>query len=119
MGGHREILEMLTEYGAEEGRQEAKMLEAADKCRVSVIEQLLKHRVSVETTDRAERTPLMLAARSGCDEGVKALLKAGARVNPKSKSGETPLILAARRGHKRVVDILLKANADCDLSKII
>jgi serine/threonine-protein phosphatase 6 regulatory ankyrin repeat subunit B len=116
MGGHREILEMLAEYGAEEGEQEAKMLEAADKCRVGVIEQLIKHRVSVETTDRTERTPLMLATRSGCDEGVKVLLEAGARVNPKSKSGETPLILAARRGYKRVVDILLKANADCDLA---
>lgn len=114
LGGYREIVDMLQKSGARKGLEEAEMLDASAKCKVGALERLIKRHVDVDTSDRSDRTSLMLGARSGCGEGVRVLLNAGAKVDLPSKSGETALILAAKKGHKRVVDVLLKANADCD-----
>ena len=55
---------------------------------------------------------LVLAARAGHKEAVKALLEAGANVNSRDSEGNTALITAVFYGRTDVVETLLAAGAD-------
>lgn len=76
------------------------------------IDALLKAKVPIEAKNKHGQTALMLAAREGQDDNVKALLAHGAKVNERSGISWTALMLAAYNGHTFVVDTLLKAKAD-------
>ncbi|WP_257283971.1 ankyrin repeat domain-containing protein [Endozoicomonas sp. SESOKO1] len=60
------------------------------------------------------KTPLHLAAKSGCPEAVDCLLEAGADVNASTSIDRAPLHFAAKRGHTVVCQRLLEANAAVD-----
>ena len=55
---------------------------------------------------------IVLAARAGHNDAVKALLEAGANVNSKDSEGNTALITAVFYGRTDVVETLLGAGAD-------
>ena len=57
-------------------------------------------------------TPLLYAARSGCDRCVIALLKAGADVNLPSPDGVTPLMTAIDNQHYDTAKLLLGKGAN-------
>jgi ankyrin repeat protein len=65
----------------------------------------------VHAVGKGGETPLMLAARAGSVEAVKALLGRGAAVGARERAGQTALMWAAAEGHAEVVRMLLAAKA--------
>ena len=61
------------------------------------------------------QTALMLAARGGHVEAVRALVYAGAFLDHTAKHDLSALMLAAIGGHEEVVEVLLRAGADTGL----
>jgi ankyrin repeat protein len=57
-------------------------------------------------------TVLMMAARSGSIEALKALLVRGAKHDARERRGQTALMWAAAEGHAAVVRALIEAGAD-------
>lgn len=82
------------------------------------ISQLLEAKADLEQTDRAGRTPLMLACCNGHSVAVSALLLAKANVNAKTSSGKsfftgwTALHHACDSGHLECIELLLRAGGD-------
>ncbi len=68
-------------------------------------------KIQVETRNRQDESPLMLAALKGMTELVIQLLDKGADVN---KPGWTPLHYAATAGHVQIMNILLEHHAYID-----
>jgi hypothetical protein len=60
--------------------------------------------------DRFGFTPLMLAARNGSKEVVRALLAKGADARLRNSVGQTALEIAEERGHKEVAKLLIQAS---------
>lgn len=71
---------------------------------------LIEQGALVNAPDQWGTTPLVIAAREGQVEAVRALLKAGAEPDGRN-GGMTPLAAAALRGHASVVRVLLRAGA--------
>lgn len=69
---------------------------------------------SVDLTDAAGNTLLMLAAYNGRPPAVKALLERGADVNKLNARGQSPLAGAVFKGEDTIVWMLLEAGADVD-----
>lgn len=65
----------------------------------------------VETRNRQDESPLMLAALKGLTDVCQQLISKGANVN---KPGWTPLHYAATHGHLAVIDLLLEKHAYID-----
>ncbi|KAF4335972.1 ankyrin repeat-containing protein, partial [Fusarium beomiforme] len=85
--GHRVIVKLLLEKGAE--------IEAKDS--------------------KYGQTPLSWAARNGHEAVIKLLLGKGAEIEAKDNLyGQTPLSWAARNGHEAVVELLLDKGADIE-----
>lgn len=108
------IVDLLERYGAELGRDEEELLDAARRCDP---ERLLKlvERVEVDAPRRKGKTALMLAVEVDCAEGAQILIDAGAEVDQRGPFGATPLILAARAGKLDGLRLLLAEHAGCDL----
>ncbi|KAK2805838.1 hypothetical protein FQN51_008612 [Onygenales sp. PD_10] len=112
------VVELLLERGADPTRKDHKgqsVLSHAVTCRSNIVFQLLlRYEPEVDAADCEGRTPLMKAARSGFEEGVKALLDKGADPNHKDHKRETPLSQAARAtdGSGEVVEMLLREGSD-------
>ena len=69
-----------------------------------MVELLLNAGADPNAVLRGEETPLMIAARTGRLEPVKALLNRGAHVNAKERRGQTALMWASAEGHAEVVE---------------
>lgn len=68
---------------------------------------------TVDNANSATTAPLMVAAREGKADVVRALLSGNAvNVNMTDAQGNTPLIEAARFGHDDVVRALIERGAD-------
>lgn len=65
----------------------------------------------VETRNRADESPLMMAALKGLTDMARRLIARGADVN---KTGWTPLHYAATGGHQTLIAMLLDAHAYID-----
>ncbi len=57
-------------------------------------------------------TPLLYAARSGCDRCIVAMLKAGADVNMPTPDGVTPLMVALDNQHYDTAKLLMQSGAN-------
>ena len=78
-----------------------------------MIEALLKGGADANEQLPLGRRPLMLAARSGHVDAVRALLDGGADVNAKEDArGTTALMQAADQGHADVIAVLIERGAD-------
>jgi ankyrin repeat protein len=73
---------------------------------------LLEAGADANATMKGGETVLMLAARSGNVDTVKALLARGAKHDARERHGQTPLMWAAAEGHTAVVRALMDAGAD-------
>ncbi|KAK2812771.1 hypothetical protein FQN50_001100 [Emmonsiellopsis sp. PD_5] len=81
-GGHITVAELLVEHGADPNRPSA-------GC-----------------------TPLIVAARAGCEAGVKFLLGTGADANARDSDGRKASSWAAEEGHAEIVALLKSRTAD-------
>lgn len=79
---------------------------------VGAIEYLLKKGASIDATNAAGETVLIIAAGNGDLAMVEVALANRARVDHEDKFGKTALSWAAERGHVPVVETLLGAGAD-------
>lgn len=61
---------------------------------------------------------MVLAAKAGRVEQVKALLAEGAAVNSRDRNGDSPLNMAAAKGNDPLAEALLSAGADVNLANI-
>ena len=121
--GLAEVVQLLIEAGAnvnlrnQVARSLTKVLPYSSKACVSYCILVLQN----------GETALILAARGGHSEIVKALTEAGAlrsevprvnifqlRLNPHQNDQETALMLAARGGHAKTVRVLIEAGANVD-----
>lgn len=68
-------------------------------------------KTEVETLNKADESPLMMAALGGQLEVCKKLIERGAAVN---KTGWTPLHYAATKGHVAIMRLLLEEHAFVD-----
>ena len=77
----------------------------------SQLVQLLKRGVDPDSVDPNGNTLLILAAREGNTDTVKALLAFKPKVAYRNPAGDSALMLAALRGYDELVKILLDAGA--------
>ena len=66
----------------------------------------------VNARDNDRWTPLMWAARSGCEKTSQELLNKQASLDNVNNSGNTPLHIASSYGNVRVVELLLNSGAN-------
>jgi ankyrin repeat protein len=89
----------------------AKLFEACDRGDLAAVEAVLRaasgSSLDVSAEDRAQRTPLMFAARAGSLPAVQLLHARGADAGACDKDGRNALHYSARRGHVDVVAWLL------------
>lgn len=78
------------------------------------LERLFAEGGDPNTVDKDGNTLLMLAARDGKDNAVKALLAARAKVNNRNRLGETALMLAAMEGRTAIAKQLVFNGAQAD-----
>lgn len=89
---------------------DAQLAEAAHAGDAKQLRSLIEQGALVNAPDAWGNTPLLVAAREGRVEAVRALLRAGAEPEGRD-GGMTPLAAAALRGHASVVRVLLRAGA--------
>lgn len=80
---------------------------AAEKGHRDIVQLLLDHGADVNLKNEIGHTALYEAAETGRTEAVQILLEMGARVDLQSRDGLTPLHVAAQAGNTAMVQILL------------
>lgn len=76
--------------------------------------ELLKRKVTLATTDRWNRTPLLLSIQTGDISRVKLLLKAGARLAERGRCGKTALMYTLDRDDQMMLKWLIAEGAEID-----
>ncbi|RYP39319.1 hypothetical protein DL768_010725 [Monosporascus sp. mg162] len=113
--GHREIVQLLLDKGAEidakdnDGR--TPLWWAARNGHKEIVLLLLEKGAEIDAKGNISRTPLSWAAGKGHKEIVQLLLDKGAEIDSKNINGWTPLSWAAANGHKEIVQLLLDKGA--------
>lgn len=110
---YAEIVSLLRQHGAEQGQERAEFLRAVQGCNLEAVQRLIGE-VNLDQLRHDDRTPLMLAAESGCDKVAEYLIEKGADVDERGPSGVTVLMLAAGKNRRDVVRLLLERHADYD-----
>jgi ankyrin repeat protein len=112
LGGHRELVAILIEAGADPN-----LSDAGDETEVQRARRLYRD-VDIDTLQEMGctlgRSPLHEAASRGAAEVVDLLLTAGALADAPDSLGNTPLMQAASGGHAGIVERLLDAGADAN-----
>ena len=114
--GHRDIVQLLCERGADVNTKDKEgntaLHYAAQHGHVEVVKLLLKEGANIEAIGgRFGDTALMDAAGSGQNSVAVILLQAGAIVSKTSYKGATALARAAGNGHEGMAKILLDSGA--------
>lgn len=113
-----QIVSLLERWGANQGREQAELLKAIQKCDLPKVERYIGD-VDLNKFRPKGKTPLMLAVESGCLKVTEYLLKKGVELEERGPSDATALILAAgkatiKREDEEIVQLLLKYHADID-----
>ena len=101
--GHAEVIELLVAAGADVNAQST--IEEAKRRRGVVYKQ-------GDNQHTGGVTPLVLAARQGNLQAVKALAEKGADLNKPSGDGSTAMVVAIQNGHYDVATYLVEKGAD-------
>ena len=135
LDGHKDIVRVLVDAGADVNAEEIIIQQSKDKDRqwaagatplmfvadygtneahVEIVRILIQAGADVHVKDDAGLTALSLVSRhdSPRPEIVRLLLQAGANPNARSRIGITPLMVAASRGHLALTQVLIQAGAD-------
>ena len=86
-------------------------LEAAEKGRISLLLDFLKHGADVNDKDDDGQTALHKAVAGGHRSAVIGLLTHGADMGERDAKGRTPLMVAAENGHVELVLILVNPDS--------
>jgi ankyrin repeat protein len=97
----------------------AKLLSAATKGKLDVVNQLLSMETNIEFLNKFDKTPLYAAASGGHTPIVELLINKGANKEAAKKDGQTPLYSAASHGHTAVVELLITKGANKEAARII
>jgi len=89
---------------------------AASQGMVQLVERLAK-KMEFDSSNLDTLTPVMLAARNGHGEAIRALKAAGANVERTDRHGQTALMFAAWKGHAETIYALKTAGADVEQTK--
>lgn len=111
--GHREIIKLLLQHGANPRLEDSRNLTAhaiARACGKTRVLHLLSASVAVEQ----ETPPMIVAAATGGLDAMTRLLGAGASPNCRDHEGMTPLHWAAQNGHLDTVAVLIAHHANMD-----
>lgn len=82
--------------------------------RPDLVEAALSKGANINARDD-DKTVLMWAAMSGCDEIARILVTGGANVDEQTGDGSSALMMAAFSGYEGIVDLLLSRGARPDL----
>ena len=109
--GHKAVVKLLLEKGAEPEAKDSKygrtpLWWAVENGHEAVVKLLLEKGAELEAKDDNGRTPLWWAAGNGHEAVVKLLLEKGAEPEAKDDNGQTPLWWAVENGHEAVVKLL-------------
>ena len=113
--GHEELLELLTEYGADDaGKKELILdafLDAAKDGRNGIVRLLVRNDKSWELSEQDLARAMTKAASRGHVTTMSILLKAGVNVKSPSSHSRESLKEAAKGGHSEASQLLLTAGA--------
>jgi ankyrin repeat protein len=76
------------------------------------VELFIKAGIDINSKDKDESTPLMIASEKGDLQMAQLLIQNGADVNAKNIDGYTALMYAAYTGNIQIAELLIKNNAD-------
>jgi ankyrin repeat protein len=111
--GHVGLLRLMLRHGAEVNKPGWTPLHyaAAHPTAVSVemVELLLEENAYIDAASPNETTPLMMAARYGHRDSVRALLEAGADVSLRNQQGLAALDFAVESSRRDVADLIVRA----------
>lgn len=114
--GHREIVRLLLENGADvnaRGGRHGTALRYASSCgHRDIVLLLLENGADVNAQDYTHGTALYSASYNGHRETVRLLIENGANVNAQDVRHSTPLQAASCSGHYETVRLLLEEGAD-------
>ena len=125
LGDHKEIVNLLLEYGANINHKDATERTAltlvALKPNLNMLEFIISNGADVNTKGISGMTPLREAAQAFHEDIVKYLLENGANINERDDAGYTPLmntILRRDDGKKRIdtIRLLLEMGADIEIT---
>ncbi|SPO07333.1 uncharacterized protein DNG_10027 [Cephalotrichum gorgonifer] len=115
--GHKEIVEMLLEKGADINAQGGggygtALIAASARGYKEIVEMLLEKGADINARGGGGySTALMAASAGGHKEIIEMLLEKGADINTQGGSGYGTALIAAS-GHKEIIEILLEKGAD-------
>ncbi|KAH8204346.1 hypothetical protein TruAng_001509 [Truncatella angustata] len=117
--GHKEIVELLLEKGAEiniqSGQFETALQAASYIGHKEIVELLLEKGAEVNIQSGKSETALQAASRNGHKEIVELLLEKGAEINIQSGHYGTALQAASCTCHKEIVELLLEKGAEVNI----
>lgn len=118
-GGHRDVVRLILDRGAEINRKSARVgstaLHLASAAGKTLLVQLLLDRgASLHIQDELGDTPLVFACRAGDCETMELLLDHGASIEPADNSSNAPLVAAAESGEYSAIELLLDRGANID-----
>ncbi|KLJ06231.1 hypothetical protein EMPG_10341 [Blastomyces silverae] len=120
--GHRSVVELLLEKGAELNHSDAKgyspLLRATGMGHTQIVKLMLERRADPNTETDLKYTPLLVAAEQGHANLLELLLRKNADPNLKTYWGETALYAAVLAGEKEMIKILLEHAAFVDSENI-
>ena len=115
-----EIIQILSEYGAQDCFDEPPLLEAVEKGDADIVKLLLKYGANVDKKNLDGWTALMKASQKGDSklEIIELLLKHGAQVDLQNDDGESALIVAAQNSQaKLAIKLVREYGASVGLKK--
>ncbi|MDJ0565930.1 MAG: ankyrin repeat domain-containing protein, partial [Microcystis sp. M49629_WE12] len=116
-GGHREIVAILREFGADINKSKqpqglSPLMLAAALNHSQILAQLIAASANVNQVNQDGTPALMIATYKGHTAIAEQLLTAGARVNMRDQDGDTALSVAIKQNYAAIVHLLLDRGVD-------
>ena len=110
--GHKAIVELLLENGADMKAKVDAVALASRQGYVDIVELLLNRGIEMKMYTKQIDHALHAAAHAGHERLVKSLLERGADPNPQGEDGQNPLHAASLKGYKDIAQLLIDNGAD-------